>query len=82
MKTVLITGGAGFVGAYLAERLIKDHYVVIVDNLKTIGGIACVNPKAEFLHGDLCDKEIYEKLDQYKFDIIWECLYPCTFSNR
>jgi len=33
MKTVLITGGAGFIGSYLSNRLIKENYSVdIVDN--------------------------------------------------
>ncbi len=36
-RTVLITGGAGFIGCSLAERLISDpdNYVVIVDDLST-----------------------------------------------
>ena len=41
MRTILVTGGAGFVGSCLAERLISDpeNYVVIVDDLST-GDIA------------------------------------------
>lgn len=41
MRTILITGGAGFIGSALAERAIQDteNYVVIVDNLST-GNIA------------------------------------------
>jgi UDP-glucuronate decarboxylase len=37
MKTILITGGAGFIGSSMAEKLIadKDNYVVIVDDLST-----------------------------------------------
>jgi len=37
MRKILITGGAGFVGSCLAEKLILDpeNYVVIVDNLST-----------------------------------------------
>jgi UDP-glucuronate decarboxylase len=37
MRRILITGGAGFIGSYLAEKLILDpeNYVVIVDDLST-----------------------------------------------
>ncbi|MHC4562422.1 MAG: GDP-mannose 4,6-dehydratase [Planctomycetota bacterium] len=35
-KTTLITGGAGFIGSHLAERLVADgHRVVLVDDLST-----------------------------------------------
>ncbi|HNW88253.1 MAG TPA: NAD-dependent epimerase/dehydratase family protein [Bacteroidales bacterium] len=37
MRTILITGGSGFIGSCLAEKLISDpeNYVVIVDDLST-----------------------------------------------
>ena len=36
MSTVLITGGAGFVGSHLADRLLSmRHKVSVIDNLST-----------------------------------------------
>ncbi len=34
-KKVVITGGAGFIGANLAEELVKQHEVVVIDDLST-----------------------------------------------
>src|ERR1700739_1950781 len=35
-SSILITGGAGFIGSHLAERLLNDgHTVIVVDNFST-----------------------------------------------
>jgi len=71
----LITGGAGFIGSHLAERLLKDGYkVAVVDNhstgsLKNIEG--CVkNPKFVFVEGDIRDAELLETLVE-RSDIVY-----------
>jgi nucleoside-diphosphate-sugar epimerase len=35
METVLVTGGAGFIGSWLCEDLVKNYHVVCVDNFIT-----------------------------------------------
>jgi UDP-glucose 4-epimerase len=51
----IISGGAGFIGSHLAEKLIrKGHEVVIIDNLST-GKLENVPSQAEFFKLDLCE---------------------------
>jgi len=63
----LITGGAGFIGSHLAERLLRDgQEVTVVDNLSTgslknIEGFG-TKPKFNFVEGDICDAELMEQL--------------------
>ncbi len=63
----LITGGAGFIGSHLSERLLRDgQEVTVVDNLSTgslknIEGFG-TKPKFNFVEGDICDAELMEQL--------------------
>jgi UDP-glucose 4-epimerase len=59
---ILVTGVAGFLGSWLAERLVKDgHQVVGIDNL--IGGsMENVPEGVEFHKGDCADLEIMNKV--------------------
>ena len=59
---ILVTGGAGFIGSHLSERLVSDgHYVVVLDDLST-GSIEnasdlILNPKFRFIEGSILDGE-------------------------
>lgn len=58
---ILVTGGVGFIGSYLVERLIKDgHSVVILDDLSN-GKKERVNKDAKFVLGDVRKKEDVNK---------------------
>ncbi|MFZ2202571.1 MAG: NAD-dependent epimerase/dehydratase family protein, partial [Microgenomates group bacterium] len=61
-KTVLVTGGVGFIGSHLIDALIDRGYRVrVLDNLAppTHNGKLpdWFNPKAKFIKGDVCRKK-------------------------
>ncbi|MBI5590521.1 MAG: NAD-dependent epimerase/dehydratase family protein [Deltaproteobacteria bacterium] len=64
---ILITGGAGFIGSHTADALIaKGHRVRILDNLQPAvhpkGKPAYLHPEAEFIQGDVCDRDVLRKV--------------------
>jgi len=64
---ILITGGAGFIGSHLAERLLNDgHTVYIIDNLST-GRLENIetfksHPKFHYTIGSILNRELLESL--------------------
>jgi len=72
MANVLVTGAAGFLGSHLVDDLLAlDHAVVALDNLS--GGYRDnVNPRAEFVEGDVCDPALMDPLfERHKFDYVF-----------
>lgn len=57
-RTVIVTGGAGFIGSQLADRLVREGFaVIIVDDLST-GRREYVPPKAEFHRMNIADPKL------------------------
>lgn len=57
MSKILVTGGAGFIGSHLVDKLIElKHHVLVLDNLYS-GQEKNVNKEAEFHKADICDWE-------------------------
>ena len=62
---ILVTGGAGFIGAHLVKKLIDlNHKVLVVDNLKVIGGISFVHPKCKFIKGDILNSKTLKQIEK------------------
>lgn len=63
LKTILITGGAGFIGSHLTEKLLqKGDEVFVIDNLST-GSLENLkhledNPKFHFIKGSVLDRDL------------------------
>ncbi|GKZ14590.1 NAD-dependent epimerase/dehydratase family protein [Haladaptatus sp. T7] len=59
-KTVLVTGGAGFVGSHLVDALVQENDVRILDDLST-GKRSNVNEEATLIEGDIRDSETLDR---------------------
>jgi UDP-glucose 4-epimerase len=58
--TILVTGGAGYIGSHMTYGLgDRGERVVVLDNLTT-GFRSLVNPEAEFVEGSIADRELVE----------------------
>jgi len=68
---ILVTGGCGFIGSHLVDRLIKEkHRVVVVDDLST-GNKRNLNPKAKFYKLDIRNPKISDVFKKEKPEIVF-----------
>lgn len=69
--TILVLGGAGYIGSHTVYELIDEgEDVVIVDNLET-GHIEAVHPKARFYKGDIRDRKFIDSVfEKEKIDAV------------
>ncbi|WP_295285484.1 NAD-dependent epimerase/dehydratase family protein [Veillonella sp.] len=68
---ITVTGGAGFIGSHLVDRLIEDgHTVQVIDNLYT-GNKEFVHSKAQFVELDIRDPKLYSVLEEFRPDYIF-----------
>ncbi|MCH9609778.1 MAG: UDP-glucose 4-epimerase [Chlamydiales bacterium] len=64
MKKVLITGGAGYVGTLLTEKLLKKGYAIVVYDALFFGCELKDQPALEIVKGDIRDTEKFAKAVQ------------------
>ena len=60
--TILVTGGAGYIGSVVVEELLKHNKsIVVIDNLQE-GSEKAVFPEAIFYKGDIGNQDLLEKI--------------------
>lgn len=68
MTKMLVTGGAGFIGANFVHYTLKnkpDYDITVLDKLTYAGNLdnlASIKDAITFVHGDICDRELLDKL--------------------
>ncbi|MBN1494499.1 UDP-glucose 4-epimerase GalE [Candidatus Peregrinibacteria bacterium] len=78
-KEILITGGAGYIGANIVDLLIKKKYkVVVIDNLST-GNKSLIHPDAIFYNVDISDKAKLEEI--FRMHIIDTVIHLAALSS-
>lgn len=71
MSKILVTGGAGFIGSNLVDRLIADsHQVTVLDNLVS-GKKDYINPQANFWQMDILDDSLIDRFKEQDFDLVY-----------
>lgn len=79
MKTYLITGGAGFIGANFLKYMLKQHVdmrFVVLDSLTYAGNMRTIaadidNKRCFFVKGDICDRVLADSLfKEYSIDTV------------
>ena len=70
MTTILVTGGAGYIGSHVVKELLRQgHKPIIFDNLQT--GHRKTTKDALFIEGDLSDqKKLKETFQAYQIDTV------------
>ncbi|MGQ9470989.1 MAG: dTDP-glucose 4,6-dehydratase [Candidatus Aminicenantales bacterium] len=69
-KTILITGGAGFIGSNLIHFLLRSYdriKIINLDKLTYAGNLenledVASDPRYEFVHGDICDQKLVHQV--------------------
>ena len=60
--TILVTGGAGYIGSHIVEILVrKRKKVIVLDNLST-GYKKLINKKSKFIKGDIKKIGVLKKI--------------------
>ncbi|WJY96629.1 dTDP-glucose 4,6-dehydratase [Corynebacterium fournieri] len=62
MKRLLVTGGAGFIGANFVRQASQSYRITVVDKLTYAGNRDSLPEGIEFVRGDICEQTLIDEL--------------------
>lgn len=79
-KTILVAGGAGFIGSHLVKKFISQgHDVYVIDDLSTGRHQNLAEVPVKLMICDISDTQnLIEHIDNISFDEIWNCACPAS----
>ena len=78
-KTIIVTGGAGFIGSNFVFHMLNkypDYRIVCLDKLTYAGNLSTLksvmdNPNFRFVKSDICDRDaVYQLFEEEKPDVV------------
>ena len=80
-RTAMVTGGAGFIGSHLVDRLLEEGYTVhVVDDLSS-GKLKNLNPDARLHHMSITNPALQDVMDRVKPEIVFHLAAQSSVSR-
>lgn len=72
MRKILVTGGLGFVGSNLVDKLVSNNQVWVIDDLSSESSSKeYINPKANYIFKSIIDILEISELENINFDVVF-----------
>src|SRR5712671_4379738 len=80
-EVIVVTGGAGFIGSHVVDRLLEDgRRVVVVDDLST-GAAANLQPGVDLEQLDLASSETVKRIARLRPSAVVHCAAQASVSE-
>ena len=80
-RKALVTGGAGFIGSHLVDRLLADGYRVIVIDDLSAGKLQNLNPDAKFYHSDITQPSVQDIFTREQPELVFHLAARVSVTN-